>query len=199
MKINGGWKILLGITGTIILGAIGSGVWERLLSPFLSYLSSSLTTAISSISKTYSDSIYTSAANLYSPNATESIGFVILLISFAWLFVMAIQSKKEHRFIGILHQALVLNYRGWFGIAHCGAIIIVVLLMMSRQATVEKIQSYSYQQMEIVRPFVGEQRYAQLRSDFFRMHTKEDFDRFLSTLYAAGKETNIEIVPFILK
>lgn len=199
MKLGNTVKILLGALGTVLLGAIGSGFWEHILSPFLSYLSNTLTTAISSVSKTYSDSIYTSAANLFTPNSTEGLGPIMSLLVFAWLFFNAVKSKKENRFIGALHRSITFQFKGWIGIAYCGAMLIVFFLLMARQSTVEKIQSYSYQKMEIVRPYVGEQKYTQLRSKYFQVRTKDDFDQFLADLYGAAKSNGFVIEPFVLK
>lgn len=199
MKFGTAVKVLLGILGTILLGAIGSGFWERVLSPFLSYLSSTLTSALSSASKAYSDSIYTSAANLSTPNSTEGLGFVLLFLIFFWLFLNAISSKKGNRFIEVLHRAITFQFKGWFGIAYCGAMLIFLFFMIARQATVEKIQGYSYRQMEIARPFVGELKYVKLRSSYFQVRTKEDFDLFLKDLYGTSKSAGLVVEPFALK
>lgn len=88
------------------------------------------------------------------------------------------------------------QFQGWFGIVQSGALIVVMLFLMSKQATVEKIQSYSYKQMEVLRPYVGEQKYMQLRSAYFKMHSKEDFDRFREDLAANGKLAGITIETF---
>ncbi|WP_046156897.1 hypothetical protein [Chromobacterium vaccinii] len=199
MKFGNAVKVLLGILGTILLGAIGSGFWERVLSPFLGYLSSALTSTLSDASKTYSNSIYTTAANLFTPNSTEGLGVVLLLLVFSWLFLNAVSSKKESRFIEILHRAMTMQFKGWFGIAYCGAMLIFLFFMMARQATVEKIQSYSYQKMEIARPFIGEQKYLMLRSRYLQIKTKEDFDRFLVDLYTTSKSGGLAVEPFVLK
>jgi hypothetical protein len=192
-------RVLIGILGTILLGAIGSGFWERVLSPFLSYLSGILTTALSNASKRYSDSLYTSAANLYNPGSTQ--GFVIVLAFFfsCWVLLNAIRSKRENKLIERLHQSITAPYRGWFGIAYFGAAVVVMVFMMARQETIEKIQGYSYQQMEIVRPFVGEQKYFRLRSSYFNIKTKEDFNRFLVDLYGTSKAVGLVVEPFALK
>lgn len=196
MKLNNVTKLILGTIGTIVLGAIGSGLWERVLSPFLSFASTSITSALSSISKTYSDSIYSAASNLYTPNSTEGLGVIILFLVSCGLFAIAISSKKENIFVGIFHRSLMFQFQGWFGIVQSGALIVVMLFLMSKQATVEKIQSYSYKQMEVLRPYVGEQKYMQLRSAYFKMHSKEDFDRFREDLAANGKLAGITIETF---
>jgi hypothetical protein len=51
-------KWTFGILGTILLGAIGSGVWEWILSDFFSWLGSSFISLASSLSQTFVDSLY---------------------------------------------------------------------------------------------------------------------------------------------
>ena len=51
-------KWFIGIIGTILLGAIGSGVWDWILSGFFSWLGVSLLSIASGISQAYLDLLY---------------------------------------------------------------------------------------------------------------------------------------------
>jgi len=51
-------KWALGILGTILLGAIGSGVWEWILADLFSWLGNSFISIASTFSKVYVDSLY---------------------------------------------------------------------------------------------------------------------------------------------
>ena len=62
--MNNFFKLIIGGIATIILGAIGSGVWEKLLSPLLSSIGGSISSFLSSVSTSYSDSLYSRAANI---------------------------------------------------------------------------------------------------------------------------------------
>jgi hypothetical protein len=196
MKLNNTIKIILGAIGTVVLGALGSGLWERVVAPLLGYVSSAITTALSSVSKAYSDSIYESAANLYTPNATEGLAVVLLFLVWAVLLVHAIRHTEQNTFLVILRRATAMQFHGWIGIAQAGVILAVLLFLMAKQVTVEGIQSYSFRQMEIARPYVGEHKYAQLRSTYFQMKTKADFDAFLRDLIASAKASGITVPPF---
>ncbi len=196
MKLNNVTKLIFSIIGTIVLGAIGSGFWELVLSPLLSFVSTSITSALSSISKTYSDSIYSAASNLYTRNSTQGLGLIIFLLVSCGLFAIALSSKKENTFIGILHRSLTMQLQGWFAIVQSGALVVVMYFLTIKQVRVENIQGYSYKQMEILRPYVGEQKYTQLRSSYLKMRSKEDFDRFQEDLAANGKLVGISIETF---
>ena len=95
MKIEKILKILFGIVSTIILGAIGSGVWERLLSPALGEFGNFLTTTISSISERYSNSIYTDASFVISYDQSRVVVLLLMFFVLTGLFIYAVFQKKD--------------------------------------------------------------------------------------------------------
>ncbi|QKQ25157.1 hypothetical protein [Candidatus Reidiella endopervernicosa] len=54
-------KVIVGIIVTIVLGAIGSGVWERILSPALDWIYRFSVGLISKVSIDYKNNIYEAA------------------------------------------------------------------------------------------------------------------------------------------
>lgn len=181
MKIPNSIKIILSFFATIILGAIGSGVWEKVLSPLLSYLSKGVTSTLSSLSSTYADSIYARASDLHAPYSSDKVGIILLLVVCSGLFVYALNSKKESRLATFLHEVITTQFQGWYGIISSGSILIVLLFMLTSQSTVERIKGYSQKQMEILRPYIGEKKYFQMRSDYLRIRNKKDFEQFWNT------------------
>ena len=195
MKIPKPIKIFLGALVTIFLGAIGSAVWEKALSPLLSYLFSGITSTISSLSSSYSDSIYSRASDLFD-TSSDSVRILFLFVVFCGLFFFALNSKKESRYVTFFHKAITDHFRGWVGIIYSGSILIVLLFMLSRQTIVERIQGYSVKQMEILRPYVGEEKYLHIRSDYLRMRSKRDFDIFSQKLYDTAKAVSVDVPKF---
>ncbi|MFA5906619.1 MAG: hypothetical protein WC836_22005 [Desulfobacula sp.] len=78
------FKIIAGVVATVILGAVGSGVWERLLAPGLDWLFRVIVAAISWVSLNYKNGIYHAAAlgfhETYSFRAFALIGVVFALL-----------------------------------------------------------------------------------------------------------------------
>jgi hypothetical protein len=187
-------KLFFGALATILLGAIGSGFWEKLLSPLLGYLSKLITSTLSSLSTSYSDSIYAKASNVTSTND----GAVIIFLFFIslGLFIYALNSKKENTFIRILHRSANMNFQGWFGIINTGAFFIFAIFLLSTEAAIQQIRMYSVKQMEIVRPYIVEDKYLQLRSEYLRIKTKTDFDKFIDKLNSSAKPASISLEKF---
>lgn len=196
MTVGNSIKIILGLFATILLGAIGSGVWEKLLSPGLRELSNIITNILSSISTTYSDSIYSSASNIMVYDHSGSIVLLLFLIVFIGLFIYALDSKKENSKVGLLHKAMVEQYRGWQGIISSGALLVLLTFMMATDTTVSEIKRYSLKNMEITRPFIGEHEYLMLKSRYLRMKNEDDFKLFLESLYAVSSKEKLEIEKY---
>jgi len=199
MNIKRGIKLFLGALATIFLGAIGSGLWEKVLSPFLSYLSRFFTSTLSSISSSYATSIYTRAAKLYGSDSPTTVGLALMLLVFSGLFFYALASKKDNLFIQILHRAIIFNFSGWVGLIYSGAFVIVLLFLLSTENTVQAIKNYSHRQLEIIHPYIEEHQYLLLRSQYITMRSRQDFDQFQSKLIALASEKHVSIEKFETK
>lgn len=195
MNIKNLLKVVAGIVGTILVGAIGSGVWERMLSPALVYASAEITNFLGEVSNTYSDSVYTSAASLYNPFSVRDVVAALFMITFSYTFFSAIRSKRSNKYVDAIYRMMILAFSGWVGIGYWGIFLAATTFSLARLKTVEEIQSYSQSKMEIVRPYVGEARYFHLRSDYLRIRSKADFDRFLVELDESFQEAKIPLEP----
>lgn len=84
-KINNWIKISLGIIGTITLGAIGSGIWERFLSPLTDGTFSYVGQIIGNFSDTFKDEIYSDVGK----GSTMALGkFSVLIYAFYLLMIL---------------------------------------------------------------------------------------------------------------
>jgi hypothetical protein len=178
------FKFILGTIGVILIGAIGSGVWEIILAPALKYIGNFITSTISSVSTVYSDSLYSKAANITSSDDSLNAGFLILTIIFFSLFIYGLNQNKENRIISSLLKFFVEPWQVLSGPIVCGVFIVVTIFLMATDSTIFKIKNYSTKQMEIIRPYIGETQYLILRSDYLQIKNKKDFDSFLKKLYS---------------
>lgn len=190
-----GWlKIILASIGSILIGGIGSGVWEKVLSPLFNLISNTITTILSALSSTYSDSLYKNASNLFY-NTNLPVLLIVYIMTFI-LFLYALNSKKENEFVEGVYVGLTIMTKGWIGIVFTASLFIMSVVGMSRFDTIDSIRIYSQKQMEIVRPYIGEQQYLQLRSDYLQIQNKKDFEHFLQDMYKASDIAHIEIEKF---
>lgn len=196
MRIKSLIRAVLGIIATILLGAIGSGVWEKILSPSLNYTGYLITTTSSSLSSSYSDAIYSRASTIPYGNTSGHTSGVILFIVFTGLLLFALDAKKDNKFIAFILNVFWRPMRGWPGIIVCCANIIVVLFLLSEHTSVSRIRSYSLNQMDILRPYIGEQQYYKLRSDYLRIKNENAFNDFLKKMYSLSSSVSVDIEKY---
>ena len=176
-------KVIGGISAAIILGAIGSGVWEKALSPALSWLSATTASGIASVSTTYADSIYQRAAR----DATDLYPMRLSLVAMVLLglaLVTGIFFRTLSRFTVVdehvrrrLNRAFNVQ-----GLVMGLALILAAFVSMVRLDAASKIKESSLRSLEILRPYVGEPAYFRLRSDYYSIESKNDFAAFKATV-----------------
>jgi len=179
-------KIIGGLIATVFLGAIGSGLWERFLSPFFDSLQLKIAQAISSIYSGYLDSIYEDAAQQLSGryvNGDSSI--LILYIVAVILLLISIHNTKWYK---------DLNYSFIFhGFLNSGLLFVATFYFGIQQYYVKEICSYSFLSMEILRPYIGDKEYNLLKSNYYQVKNENDFKTFEIKIRNYSKKYNITI------
>lgn len=183
-KIKKAFKVILGIISAILIGAIGSGVWENFLSPTLKSLSGFVTSLIASVSTSYSNSLYIQAADINNCNDSSNVLGFIGIIMFASLLLYGLAQNKNNRVISKILWLLSEPWRVVSGPIVCAMMIFIMFFLMATNDTIFRIKHYSVMQMEIIRPYIGKEKYLMLRSGYMRMKNKNDFDDFLKVLYS---------------
>ncbi|TBT44713.1 hypothetical protein D5E78_30500 [Vibrio parahaemolyticus] len=193
------FKVFFAFCGTILIGAIGSGVWEKLLSPLLNYLLGGLTYFLSSMSKSYEDSIYATASTIsYEGQSVVIVVFGVMILSLFCIF-SATKSLPNSFLAKAINSVLSTYVKGWSGVVVGVSLLIFSIFLLSNQSSVFKIRKYSIKSMHIVRPYIGEESYYKLYSDYLLMKNKDDFDAFLYKIEWFDKAHDIGIEPFSLK
>lgn len=186
-------KVLGSILAAVILGAIGSGVWEKMLSPALSRLLDGTSALIASLSSSYEDSIYQRAArdttDLYSIKIAcliiLSIG-IALVISIA-LRALARTTMQERT------QTRIKFMLGAQGLSGGLALVVVAFISMAKVDTASRIKESSLRSLEILRPALGEANYVQMRSQYYSIENKGDFDAFRRQLLEAANKSSKKV------
>lgn len=216
-------KIAFGIIGTIILGAIGSGVWERFLSPLLDSAASMLASLFSLISKSYADSLYSEVGK----GSTSILGhFVIvpyLLIWFAiFLYPIVLTSLlfKKLKRIKSIHvvqknetsNTQLLNDEKkslsaaekqkkvkpflYLNYIIVFSFAIVILSRITKDAYTYDVVVYIEQSIEIISPYISESELKQIKSQFRQIDNRYKFQSFNSMLTQLAAKNKI-ILPQI--
>lgn len=186
-------RILGSIFAAIVLGAIGSGLWEKVLSPLLSKASSVTVALISQISSTYEDSVYQRAAKDVSDLYAVKIAFLIFM--FAGFVLVALVGSRflananiSDRLRARLHLLIGLN-----ALTVGLTLLFVSLFSVAKIDTSAQVKERSLRSIEILRPSVGEVEYVRLRARYYSMNSKADFLSFRDATVAHARNAGVTI------
>jgi len=148
------------------------------------------------ISISFKNSIYADVAKGFHEQHSLSLinlfyGFICGFYTF--LFIMIVTLKYDRPREAIRELLKSFKYALLTGAFVC-LVVIVVTIFGSFQATyVNKIATGSINSIEIISPYLDVQKTLELRSEFHRIKTAEDYNRFYEELNNLGEKHKINL------
>lgn len=166
-------------TGVVLTGAVGSGVWEKILSPLLQYTSSAVNLVLVRFSASYSNTLYSSAATY--PGTAHYADVSSMMVVLIFLIFIGWSLRSETGLVGAFIEGLT-EPPGRFCALFASICLVLIVILSIQKMEAGRIQRKNLTQLEIIRPTVGEQRYLQLRAQYFSMKTESDYIAFRKVL-----------------
>lgn len=166
-------KLIVYVCGTIILGSIGSGIWVKIIDPFLNVTFHLLISLIGKFSSSYIDDLYgTAARGLYERPSTLALFSHVIIFYIGFLIISDVRRKKSDKREGVLWLIQML------------LIFISITLMYhyTKIGVVNRITTSTLNSIEIVRPYVNDKDYYTLRSEFYQMRSLMDYENLYKKL-----------------
>jgi hypothetical protein len=189
-------KWILGILATILLGALGSGLWSVVFEPTLGWCGKAFLTLVTLGVSAARDSVYARAARGYVEFPSVILmEFMVLLFAASALTWVLLNlpwaskpqpAEKAHRAARLLRWQLLFIC--------LGSAIVVVQCEMVGYAM--KVHSYFRQSLTICRPFIPQHDENVLSSRYARMKTRNDFVLLYGELQNIAQTNNVELPPF---
>jgi hypothetical protein len=188
-------KWTLGILGTILLGALGSGFWDLCLRNTFIAIGHGILTLITLGLSSVRDNFYVEIAK----GRTDRVGLYLMSFTFLFLGFLAgglrrpisvgeaagsDMSVAQDRFFRRLALLLLLLLTSIFGFRS-----------LSITYTTGAIDHFE-QSFAICLPFMSPQKRDDIRSRFARIRTKGDYVAVLSTLEQRAMQNNVKIPKF---
>jgi hypothetical protein len=182
MKVAKTIKIILGTIVAILMGAIGSGLWEELLGPAFHFFGIGFIRLMSKIFSSYQDSIYKSASDGFHefPSMTMLIGMLMILIAlYRWMMLKHPHAKNSQTKLDKTISEFMKSKKGYFVTCFISITAIAFLFAIMIQITyINKIATYSEKSINIVSAYIDENERLTLKSEFASMKNVEDFNNF---------------------
>lgn len=192
-------KIVLGGIATIFLGAIGSGLWEKFLGPFLDWLSRITVGTFAWGQASYRDSIYESAAKGF--HEAQSLALYTWALAILPMFyVFVLQRHPILRSTAVApseFREFIRSRKGyWLVLVLTMIIFFAVNFSALRLRHINETITYSLATFEIVRPYVGEDQYARYRSRYFSLRTAAEFETLHKEVQGVAKARGIQLPDY---
>lgn len=176
-------KNLKYIATTIILGALGSAFWEMCLKNMISLIVNKLAPYIMQY---FNDSFYSRVSRSLNSISYHSYTYILFIVMVIVLFPPGYISKifysHQDEYFGNILQSIFL-FACFFILAY--NFLIVTIASDTARNTITNI--------EIVAPYITDVKYKQLRSDFFQVDSKSDYESLVEDITAIAEENNLQL------
>lgn len=194
-------NILLAVAATLFLGALGSGLWERIGGPLWDFSSKLLIDSINIVFRTYKDSIYQEAAYGFSEKGSTLLYLTFLCLLPGAYFLIIIKHpllrRDEANREGTQRKGGIIRrfFRSKSGLYFFIAITIFVLgntiVSLMRESYIRGTIIYAHTTIERLAPYIGEEQEKYLISHFRSVREADDYYKFHSRLLKLLKENSL--------
>ncbi|WP_318520139.1 hypothetical protein [Photobacterium leiognathi] len=194
-------KFLLGGLVTIVLGAIGSGLWERFLSDAFDKLVLWSINVINIAFTSYKDGIYASAAMGFHENyslLTYAFIISILPVAYYWAVLRHPARVRSESKVGETSPSKMQHFmrsrKGyWIIVGMTFSVFAFCLHTTAKMRYTNEVLTYSLRSLDIIEPYVSEHDFKLLRSKFYQVKTTAQFEAFYSEVNNVAKSKSLEL------
>lgn len=194
------------IITTLLLGFLQTLLWESVISPLCNKIFSFASKLFSYIQSSYLDNLYATISLGHQNQYSHFVCLCVCCILF--LFIMLnicniIYEQRETPGFSFINKLTILrieqieNYPKWLLILEPLILLLVLYLALffniGKNAYITRTVSTSLANIEIVSPYVTDTEYKTLKSEFYSMDSKEDYDTFCSHLEEISTVHNIDL------
>lgn len=168
---------------TIFLGALGSAFWETGLKKFFLLIINSI---MPYLSQCFSDSFYTQVTRSLNAPASETYFFIIIILELLIIVPPSFLSKIFYSYSGNKKDRIIQS------VLKVACLFIVLYNFFTIEFS-SNIARNTLSNIEIVAPYITDMEYKQLRSDFFQMDSKSDYENLVKKISSIVESNQLQI------
>jgi hypothetical protein len=186
------------ILGAIVLGAVGSGVWERGVGPLFDWLTKLIVSGMSRVSHTYMDSIYREASKGFHEFFSLQL-YCLYLAILPVLYLILLHrhphgKKAEHE---DKIRSFLRSKKGYYMLnALTCAVLISMVFGLTKYHYINSVCTVSKQSISVLAPHVSDLELKRLWARFHSMTSQDDFMAFKSALKQHAETADVNIPAF---
>lgn len=184
-------KLVAGILGTILLGAIGSGVWDWVLSDAFSWLGNFVLTIGSSLSQTYLDSLYDDIWKGSSYSYLKEI-YILTFVIYLMLPTLMVLSKRKRLERSKNSKPRKAPNKFLLAIMICAVGVMLVIKVWETSFSV-KSATVLQANISIVSPYITTEKALELNSLLNRVDNQKKAIELKEEIKVLASDNNIKI------
>ena len=150
------------IASTILVGLLGSALWEWGINPFSMFLSDKV---IPDIIRFFNDSFYQKITSSTPESATYSI---VIMLFFLVIFLPP----------NTISRMFHVDKTSWITFIY----ILVFFYIFMSNSLAHQINKRTLHDIEIIAPYISDLEYKTLKSDFYRIDSKDDYTALINQI-----------------
>lgn len=175
---------------TLLIGILATAIWEKLLSPLCTYIYINLSSLFEKFITTFSNNTYIEISKGYNDYAIiDSILAMLAMLGISLLVLIF--------FFRMTKDDIILKHLSKRTIKIIPLITILLTLFFLYRAGniifINKCKTTSLCNLEIVCPYVSDLEYKKLRSSFYSIQNKEDYEAFTNTIKKIGEMYSLNL------
>jgi len=201
------------LIGIIVVGALGSMLWEVGLSPLFHMCFQGINYVLVLLSSGYENNIYKMASYGFYEGYSLNLYIMLYVVMISAYFILFIYSEQFHRDRAMrtmtseklkieieksklmsLELSKILNKK----LLGVGLIFLIIigLYQGTIHTTVNRVVTETRNNIEIVAPYIEDNEYKGLYSEFYNMDSKADYNKLKGELTTIYEKTNMNYKEF---
>lgn len=203
-------KTIITVLGTIVLGAIGSGLWDLVLSDFIAWVGGGVLSLFSSLFKGYLDLLYDNVGkgSIY-PLVREPF---VIIFSFLIVLPIAFTLRLKKRIQRLKHQVSsedsydnvdpgseidkIDRHFKFMVLPYVAFVFVFVTMQLWQGLYSHSASSFAERSVVIVSPFINEQEFKEINAQYRAIDTAEKFYAFHKRIEEIAAKNKIELPEF---
>lgn len=199
-------KTILSTLSALFIGVLGCAIWEYIISPLCTFIYAKISYLIDKFTVTFSNSTYSEISKgcNTSPIDEITISMVLILLFFSCIFLSYFYlfqgNKKTQDYIensytlDNLAQIKKHNNRIYLTLKISLYISMMILMYWKGNNTfINQCKTSSLCNLEIICPYISDLEYKKLKSSFYSIQTKEDYEIFTNTVKEIGAKYSLSL------
>lgn len=163
---------MLSAAGIIVLGAIGSGVWQIIGQPLVNAIVEFSVNTINIFFSSYKDSIYARASLGFHERASNNLFTLVMMLILFIPFLLSVRGKFH---LSSESSVFLVSILRVFRVLNLAVLVSLVIYMVTQNSYVNRVIIYVDTSLDRLSPYESQEKITELRAKFREVQTASDY------------------------